>query len=519
MALKERVSMDRHAQILELKKKGYSFRRIAQTLKMCKKSVRKYSERQLVTPAKVAIQDNASEIFCTEKPDNSSVILQFPTWLQAIDWKTLILERAKGVSVKILYEELGEVGVKYWTFWATLKRLSLALNPELPKTTMRLKHNPGEKTYVDYGDGIEIVDPFTGEITKTWIFVGTLPFSSKVFAEFVFNQKLPSFISSHEKMWNAFNGVTLYTVSDNLKSAVIKAHLYDPDINKTYIQYANHANFATLPARPRRPKDKANVECHVGILQDSFFQKVRNRTFNNIAELNSELIKHLDILNNQIMKDYGVSRNQRFENEIKFLQPLPKDKFEIPEIRDASVHPDCHIQFGKSFYSVPWQYVGKQVRVIAGADRLQIFDLITLDRLAIHSLSKKLGERKTDELHWPPEKREHCDFTIDRARRDARLIGPNTIEMFDYLFSLSHPLQFLRRTQGWLRKVSTSKCTRPAMEYACKMALRHKNFSHKYVNDCAAFFDAGGLLRPTQTGAPKRTLEATYLDKNTKGAS
>jgi transposase len=61
-------------------------------------------------------------------------------------------------------------------------------------------------------------------------------------------------------------GVTKYLVCDNLKSAVFQVRLYDPDVNKTFVAYANHAGFAVLPARPRRPKDKANIECHVGIL-------------------------------------------------------------------------------------------------------------------------------------------------------------------------------------------------------------------------------------------------------------
>lgn len=196
-------------------------------------------------------------------------------------------------------------------------------------------------------------------------------------------------------MWNAFGGVTEYTVTDNLKSAVTKAHLYDPDVNKTYCAYANHAGFAALPARPRRPKDKANVETHVGILQRSFFQEVRNKTFHTIADLNNALTKHLEILNNQVMKDHGVSRNQRFETEAKQLLPLPSAVFEIPEVREA-VHPDCHIQYGRCIYSVPWQYVGKQVRVIATASRIQVFDLLTFERVALHSAARKNGERKTD---------------------------------------------------------------------------------------------------------------------------
>ena len=66
------------------------------------------------------------------------------------------------------------------------------------------------------------------------------------------------------------------------------------------------------------------------------------------------------------MKDYGVSRNQRFEEEKKQLKAQPpRLPFEISEWRQAKVHPDCHIQVEKNFYSVPFVYVGQRVRVQA----------------------------------------------------------------------------------------------------------------------------------------------------------
>ena len=147
---------------------------------------------------------------------------------------------------------------------------------ESKRQNMRLKHVPGEKAFVDYTDGIDIYDLNTGEVVSTELFVGTLPFSSYVYAEFTFSQKLFEFIESHERMWKYFGGVTSYTVTDNLKSSVNRAHLYDPDKNKTFTAYANHAGFAVLPARSNRPKDKANVECHAGLIQRTFYQEVRN---------------------------------------------------------------------------------------------------------------------------------------------------------------------------------------------------------------------------------------------------
>ena len=516
MARKDRISMDTQAQIAELIKKGHSVRKIAQILKMCRRTIRKYVKRLEEIEKEKQFQSNQlqDQKHSGDKiqiQNEQEIIRQFPVWLQSLDWKQLLHERQKGVSYKVLYIESDLKEVKYWNFWHALKRLEGRVFKPKIETTMRLRHNPGEKVFVDYGDGINIVDPATGEVTKTWIFVATLPFSSKVYAEFAFSQKLGSFIQSHERMWNFFGGVAKYVVCDNLKSAVTQARLYDPDVNKTFVSYANHAGFAVLPARPRRPKDKANVESHVGILQRSFFQLVRHKTFSTIGQLNHELDLFLKDFNNNVMKDYGVSRNERFSEEEKHLQELPLEEFLIPEVKEATVHPDCHIQYGKSFYSVPWQYVGKKVRVIATTNRVQIFDLLTLERIALHSRSRKLGERKTEELHWPPEKREHCDFTIEIAKKEAAKVGNNTSKLVNYLFNLPHPLIYLRRVQGWIRIVSSGKCTRQAMEYAASMALQHQKFNSAYVNDCAKYFDKAGLIEVKKSNAPQRNAEYIYL--------
>ena len=52
-------------------------------------------------------------------------------------------------------------------------------------------------------------------------------------------------------------------VPDNTKVAVIKACLYEPQVNRSYAEMAAHYDTAILPARPRRPRDKAKVEAAV----------------------------------------------------------------------------------------------------------------------------------------------------------------------------------------------------------------------------------------------------------------
>ena len=172
-------------------------------------------------------------------------------------------------------------------------------------------------------------------------------------------------------MFGFFGGVTPYVVVDNLKSGVNRAHLYDPDVNPVYCDFANHMGFAVLPARPFKARDKASGESNIGVIQRGFFQEVRNRTFYSLSELNACFRDYLKRLNHSVMKDYGISRAQRFEEEKKVLKPLPPSRFEMSEWHSAKVHPDCHIQVEKNFYSLPFVY--RRLGSVPARERVRFF--------------------------------------------------------------------------------------------------------------------------------------------------
>jgi transposase len=71
---------------------------------------------------------------------------------------------------------------------------------------------------------------------------------------------LADWISGHVGAFEAIGGVPALLVPDNTKVAVIKACLYDPQINRSYADMVAYCGTAILPARPRRPRDKAKVE-------------------------------------------------------------------------------------------------------------------------------------------------------------------------------------------------------------------------------------------------------------------
>lgn len=461
-------------QIRVLLSQGLSIRKVALALGVSRQTVRKFGSHAAPSAA--------------EAPPAA------PEWHSAVDWPAAGNELAKGTTIKQLHVELAPEAT-----YASFRRRLLSSVPRPVTATVRLEHKPGEQTQIDYCDGVPVVDRATGECKKTHLFCGVLPFSSYAFGEFAWSQKLPSFIASHERMWAYFGGVTPYVVIDNLKAGVKSAHRYDPDVNPTYCEYGNHQGFAVLPARPYKPRDKACVEATIGVIQRGFFQEVRNRTFYSLAELNAAFREYLTRLNAAIMKDYGQSRAERFAHEQTLLRPLPAARFELFDWRSAKVHPDCHVQVEKNFYSVPYRTIGQTVRVRLSDKLVEVFTA-DHERLAAHARLSGLGKFSTDEQHYPDGKLSIRRFEVRSAQAEAERIGPKLSEMVRSLFASSHPLRHLRRVQGILRLHQSGRVSTAALEYAADKALLFRKPTLNYVKACAEHYDANGarliLVKP-----------------------
>jgi len=78
-------------------------------------------------------------------------------------------------------------------------------------------------------------------------------------------------------------------VPDNTKTAVIKACLYEPTVNRPYTEMAAHYDTAVLPARPRKPRDKGKVEAAVLVMERWLLSRLRHQRFDGLAELNAAI--------------------------------------------------------------------------------------------------------------------------------------------------------------------------------------------------------------------------------------
>ena len=171
---------------------GFTNRQIAKAINVHRNTVNKYVEQ-------LSTEKSIDEI---AKP----TLVEAPPWTDQIDWENIRSEFLKGVPLNILHEELyeaGKVSILYNGFWRQAKK-----RLDLSSVTMIRIFKAGDRTEIDYADGIEIINPITGEIQKTQFFVGVLCQSRYTFAEFTWTQSSSDFLQSHVNMFEYFGGST-----------------------------------------------------------------------------------------------------------------------------------------------------------------------------------------------------------------------------------------------------------------------------------------------------------------------
>jgi transposase len=276
-----------------------------------------------------------------------------------------------------------------------------------------------------------------------------------------------------------FGGVTEILVPDQLRSAVSKPDRAEPEINATYAEMGTHYGTAIVPARPGKPRDKAKVEVAVQIAQRWLLARIRNEVFHSLGQLNARLLELLIDLNARVMRRYGRSRRDLFEQmERAALRPLPATRFEYVDWAKARVNIDYHVAVDGHLYSVPYRLVHEQVEVRLSADVVEILHGRT--RVAAHRRSRAKGGFTTEPEHMPSAHRAHAEWTPSRILSWARKVGAATHDLCEAILAeRPHPEQGFRSCLGILRLGKRYGEVR--LEAACNRALRVRARSYRHV--------------------------------------
>lgn len=390
--------------------------------------------------------------------------------------------RKTGVTRLLLWEEYKlkqPDGVQSSQFCEHYNRWSKSKNVD---PVMHIEHKAGEEMFIDYaGDTLQLVDPQSGEICELQFFVAVLGASQLTYAEASYSQQKEDFIQSVENALHYFGGVPKVIVPDNLKSAVTKSHRYEPKINETFSDFAEHYGTSILPARSRKPRDKALVELAVKILYTRIYTFIQGQPFFELTAINKVVWERLDKHNTIKLTGKPYSRRQLFEElESQELQPLPQDRYEIKHQSTVTVMNNGHVYLSedKHYYSVPYQYIRKKVKLIYNSQMVEIY--LKYNRIAVHKRLKSPYNYTTEKDHLASSHRFMTEWTAERFISWGTSIDESVKELIVHIFNKKqHPEQGYRSCMGILslkKKVGKDRLIK-----ACKKALDFEVYNYMIV--------------------------------------
>lgn len=469
-------------QLVQLKQSGYSIREMSKRLAISRNTLRGYLrllEKQSVDWQQLLLLSDeqlASLASLPAKPATTSLYQllkeRFPQMEQELT--------QPGVSRYQLWMEYKQQfpdGYQYVQFCYHYRQWKLS-----KQVSLRIEHKAGDKLFVDFaGTPLYLVDVQSGELRPVAVFVAILGCSQLTFVRAVKSQRTEDFLSCLSQAFAYLGGVPAAVVPDNLKAAVTKADRYEPQLNESLADFALHYQTTILPARVRKPKDKALVEGAVDIVYHRVYAPLRKQVFHCLEDLNAAITQLVEKHNQTCFQSRDYSRRQLFEEREKScLSVLPVAHFELKRYYQGKVQKNSHVLLSedKHYYSVPFRYVGLQVKLIYTATTVEIY--YQYERIAFHSRSLSKYGYTTQREHLPSHHQWILKWNPEYFQQWASRIGEQTLLTIQaILTSRQHPEQSYKSCIGVL--TLEKKAGKERLEKACQRALAFGSVSYRLI--------------------------------------
>ncbi|MFZ5539422.1 MAG: IS21 family transposase [Pseudomonadota bacterium] len=283
-----------------------------------------------------------------------------------------LAERAPAVnySARILYQELratrGYTG-GYDTVRNAVRPLRLKA-AAASLTQCRFETEPGEQAQADWGQVRVRFDSGPAEIH---IFVLTLGYSRRGWAEGYEHERMESLLAAHENGFAHFGGVPREILYDRMRTVIQGEASGAKRWNPTFKAFAAHWGFEPRVCRPYRAQTKGKVESGVKYVKGNFLP---GRTFRDLADFNAQLRAWLaEIADCRIHGTTHEAPIVRFAREATALTPLAgRAGFLQAMRRERVVAGDWLVTIDTNRYSVPWRLIGQTVTVVRVGAHWQI---------------------------------------------------------------------------------------------------------------------------------------------------
>jgi transposase len=447
--------------LLEL---GWSYRRIERETGVRRETVASHDPRRVSKPTKVITGSSADE------PKPAKVITGGRS---AVEPYRELVEAAvaTGLTAQRIWQDLREQ-YGYGHAYSTVMRFVKTIKRRRPEVADVLEHPPGEEAQVDFFQGPATLDTNTGRWRRPWIFRMTLSCSRHGYEEPLWGQDRRPFLRAHEHAFAFFGGVPKVIRHDNLKAAVVRACLYDPDVSEVYAAFGRHWGFVPLPSRPYHPEENGVAERSGGYVKDN---ALKGRRFDSLEEL----ARFLERWNRTIarVRIHGTTRKQVYAHFLEVdqpaLQPLATAPFQLFEVGTRTVHPDGHVQVEGAFYSVPHVLVSQEVRVHWDERLVRVYAHGQCVAVHLRTFAGRFLSRPEHRPTHKPARQEAYQATL---LGKAEYIGPRALAWARAAI-VERDVQAYRLLQGMVSL--TRSHPRERVDWACGVALERRSFRYQ----------------------------------------
>lgn len=504
---RERMTMRKIKEVLRLKYENcFSERMIARACALGRTTVKDYIVRFETAQLGWPLPENVSEEELEKrlfpgKPNegNPRLPLDLPYLVQELARKNMTKEVLWGE-----YKAGDPAGYGYSRFCELLREYQQGL-----KYSLRQEYKAGEKAFLDFGQGLTVVNPQTGERISTHLFVMTWGVSNYTFVQAVARQDLPTWIRVNVAALNFFGVCPRVEIPDNLKSAVSRPCTYEPQVHPTFLEFARHYGTVIMPARPRRPKDKAKVENAVKLAKRWILARLRNRIFTSLSGLNEAIAELLELFNRKPMKKIGKSRLELFAAlDRPHALTLPERPYEYADWKPVKAGPDYHVEYQHHYYSVPFTYIRKALEVRATAATVEV--LCRGERIASHTRSYQKGGFTTVPAHRPQAHQKYLEWTPERILAWAQKSGEAVHSLAQAIMGRREfAEQAYRSCLGIIRLAKRFSAER--LNAACARALAYRILTYRGVKNI--------LLKNLDQQEPEKITHSPRGHENIRGAA
>jgi transposase len=479
---------------------GQTLRAIARDLEIDRKTVREYRQLARAHGWLIGALPDVATVAAllkertTRRAEQGSSVEPFRSLVVA--WRA---QRLEGVAIHRLLQERGFKGA-----YSAVRRFLRKMSDVTPDSCVRIEVAPGQEAQVDFGYAGEIFDPVRGKQCRAWAFVMVLSHSRHQYVELVFNQDVATWLKLHRRAFEFFGGVPRAIVLDNLKAGIIRACKYDPEVQRSYRDFASAYGFLIHPCAPRTPQHKGKVE--KGGVHYVKRNCLAGRKFAGLRDANEHALQW--VRETAGLRVHGTTRRQPLhtfeEIEKPALNPLPAHPYEITTWKRALLHRDVHVVFNGSYYSAPHRLIGKELWVSGTTDLVKIYEDYEL--VAQHIAASTPGTRRTDAAHIPAEQRAYAEQSADWCRSTAADIGSWAYALVEKLLS-ERPSDRLPTVQGIIKL--RRKYSNKRLDLACRRALFFGELKYRTVRTILEKGMDGELL-PGMEPAPANTSRPRF---------